>query len=99
MKETWITINHGEIINPRWPVANGIYEVSSLGRVRRKKTGNIYAQSNGKIYLCDMWGDKIFYDHKCCYMVSHIMAVEFLDYKDVYGKKLNLDEIIKEVNK
>ena len=97
MKETWVTINHGKEINRNWPIAKGMYEISSLGRVRRKSTGNIYSQSNGRIYLCTEWYPDN--DSKCSYQVSHIMAVEFLGYKNVYEKKLNLDEIIKEVNK
>lgn len=94
MKETWVTINHGKEINHNWPIAKGMYEISSLGRVRRKSTGNIYSQSNGRIYLCHEWHK----NNKCSYQVSHIMAVEFLGYKNVYGKQFKINNIINKVN-
>lgn len=96
MKETWVTINHGRDINPNWPIAKNMYEISSLGRIRRKKTGNIYSQKNGRTYLCTKWYQNS--DTKCSYQVSHIMAVEFLGYKNVFGKKIDLSKIIKEIN-
>lgn len=104
INENWVTINHGEIINPEWPVANGIYEISSLGRIRRKKTGNIYSRyfiskNNAKVYLCSEWNGNIDMNNKCSYQVSHIMAVEFLGYKNVYGKHIDLTKIVDEINK
>ena len=98
-KEIWVPINHGKEVNGNWPIAKGMYEVSSLGNIRRIKTGHIYSQRNGRIYLCWEWPGARNYDSHCSYQVSHIMAVEFLGHKNVYGKKYNLKEIIKEVNK
>ena len=93
-KEIWLPINHGKEVNGNWPIVKNMYEVSSLGRIRRIKTGHIYSQKNGRVHLCREWAGIPNYNSHCCYQVSHIMAVEFLGHKHVYGKRFNLKEMI-----
>jgi hypothetical protein len=91
-KEIWVPVNFKNCCSERWlPYVGVNYEVSNLGRIRNKKTGNIiavsyYGYDHAAVFISHKQLEKNGYNQSLIFRVSHVVYGSFIG--KCYGKKV-----------